>query len=196
MIQFFGNNILLPSLENGVLNFATVSHFRCFDRSGFECARAGDSERRDAFSFVHFLNRQFTHLDFFDPSKAIEGGFARWLCPTIWAYEDSINLGAYSMSNTHRDGMIKCNVCLLKAIGYKTQWKSWFSPMFTDFVKDLGIGKVGFVVGSFIRCILMCFKTLSFLCIVHCTMSTFCIMHCRLSTRDGHCSLWNTGRCE
>ena len=158
--------------------------------------RAGDSERWDAFSFVHFLNRQFTHLDFFDPSKAIGGGFATWLCPTICAYEDSLNFGAHSMSNTHRDGMLKCKVCLLKAIGYKTQWKSWFSPMFTDFVKDLGIGKVGFVVGSFIRCILMCFKTLSFLCIVHCTLSTFCIMHCRLSTCDGHCSLWNTGRCE
>ena len=122
-------------------------------------------------------------------ARPLKGGFATWLCPTICAHEDSINKGAYSLSITRWDGMLKCKVCLLKAIGYKTQWKSWFSPMFTDFVKDLGVGKEGFVVGSFICCILMCFKTLSFLCkcIVHCRYCALCIVDCRLAMDIVHC---------
>ena len=48
--------------------------------------------------------------------------------------------------------------------------------MFTDFVKDLGVGKEGFVVGSFICCILI------FLCIVHCRHFAICIVMCNTSS--------------
>ena len=61
--------------------------------------------------------------------------------------------------------------------------------MFTDFVKDLGMGKAGFVVGSLICFILMCFKTLIFcaLCIVHCRHFALCIVDCRLAMDIVHC---------
>ena len=106
--------------------------------------RAGDSERWDAFSFVHFLNRQFTHLDFFDPSKAIGEGLQHG-CVRQFVHMKTASIRAH------------------------TQGVLYYSDVF---------------------------QNPDFLCIVHCTLSTFCIMHCRLSTCDGHCSLWNTGRCE
>ena len=53
--------------------------------------------------------------------------------------------------------------------------------MFTDFAKDLGVGKEGFVVGSFICCIRI------FLCIVHCRHFAICIVDCRLAMDIVHC---------
>ena len=87
------------------------------------------------------------------------------------------------------NGMLKCKVCLLIAIGYKTQCEDLDFLLFTDFVKDLGLGKVGFVVGSLICFILMCFKTLIFcaLCIVHCRHFALCIVDCRLAMDIVHC---------
>ena len=51
--------------------------------------------------------------------------------------------------------------------------------MFTDFVKDLGVGKEGFVVGSFICCILIFF--------VLCRHFALCIVDCRLAMDIVHC---------